>query len=75
MEADVNMANYAKYEQFASGLNAFRQGQWEDAVVSFQDLLDIHGHDGPTSFYLDLAVAYRENPPQGWEGFITLDAK
>ncbi|MDD5319102.1 MAG: adenylate/guanylate cyclase domain-containing protein [Methylococcales bacterium] len=74
-ETDVNVANYAKYEQFACGLSAFKQGQWEDAVVSFQTLLDIYGHDGPTNFYLDLALAYRETPPQGWEGFITLDAK
>ncbi|MGJ0489454.1 CHASE2 domain-containing protein [Methylobacter sp.] len=74
-ETEGNMAHYAKYEQFASGLKAFRQGLWEDAVVSFQALLNIHGYDGPTSFYLDLALIYRNNPPQEWEGFITLGAK
>jgi adenylate cyclase len=73
--AGISVADYAKYEQFASGLSAFRQGQWEDAAIRFQTLLDIHGHDGPTRFYLDLALTYREEPPQVWEGFIALSAK
>jgi adenylate cyclase len=72
---ETDVADYAKYEQFASGLSAFRQGLWQDAVVSFQALLDSHGQDGPTNFYLNLALTYREDPPQPWDGIITLSAK
>jgi adenylate cyclase len=75
METDISISKYAIYKKFAGGLSAFRQGQWEDAVVSFQSLLDNHGCDGPTRFYLDLAFAYQENPPQEWKGFVTLEAK
>ena len=73
MEKDVSVSKSAIYKKFAYGLNAFKQGQWEDAVVSFQSLLDNHRHDGPTRFYLDLALACQKNPPLKWEGVVTLE--
>ncbi len=75
METDISESRYAIYEKFARGLSAFRQGQWENAVASFQSLLDDYVYDGPTRFYLGLALAYRENPPQEWKGVVILDAK
>lgn len=75
METDISASKYAIYKKFAHGLSAFKQGQWEDAVVSFQLLLKDYGYDGPTLFYLGLALAYQENPPQEWEGVVTLKGK
>ena len=75
MESEFSVAKFASHMQFAHGLSAFRQGHWEDAVASFQTLLNNHGVDGPTRFYLDLALAYRHNPPLEWEGVIRLAAK
>jgi adenylate cyclase len=75
METNVSAPNYALYREFARGLKAFQHGQWEDAAVSFQTVLDNHGCDGPTRFYLNLALAYQKNPPSEWEGVVTLDEK
>jgi adenylate cyclase len=75
METAISVSKCAIYEKFARGLSAFQQGQWEDAVVGFQSLLDNHGYDGPTRFYLDLALAYQENPPLEWEGVVTFEGK
>ena len=75
MEADLSVSNGAMYKKFACGLSAFQQGKWEDAVVSFQTLLDNHGQDGPTQFYLHLALAYQKNPPLEWEAVVTLEGK
>jgi adenylate cyclase len=75
MESEVSASKYAIHKQFSSGLSAFQQGQWEDAVAGFQVLLDNHGYDGPTRFYLDLAAAYQKNPPLEWAGVVTLSGK
>jgi adenylate cyclase len=74
-ETDISVSKYAIFKKFARGLSAFQQGQWEDAVVSFQSVLNNHGYDGPTRFYLGLALDYQENPPQEWEGVVTLEGK
>jgi adenylate cyclase len=75
MKTDVSVSKCVIYKKFACGLSAFQQGKWGDAVVSFQTLLDNHGQDGPTLFYLDLALAYQKNPPLKWEGIVTLEGK
>jgi adenylate cyclase len=74
-EADVSASNHALYQQFNRGLSVFQQGRWSDAIASFQTLLDKHGNDGVTRFYLDLALAYQKNPPLEWKGVVTLDGK
>lgn len=63
------------YKQFALGLSLFQNSQWPEASTCFQALLDQYGHDGPTRFYLDKALAYLKNPPSYWDGVVTLDAK
>lgn len=75
MESEVSAAKHAIYEQFAHGLSAFQQGRWDDAIASFQTLLDNRGNDGPTQFYLDLTLAYQKKPPPEWDGVVTLDGK
>lgn len=62
-------------QQFAKGLMAFQQGQWTAAANSFQTLLDTYNTDGPSQFYLNLALAYQKNPPTYWEGIVTLGEK
>jgi adenylate cyclase len=74
-ETDVSASNHALYQQFTAGLSAFQQGRWSDAITDLQTLLDKHGNDGPTRFYLNLALAYQKNPPLEWKGVITLDGK
>ncbi|MEQ1544163.1 adenylate/guanylate cyclase domain-containing protein [Methyloglobulus sp.] len=75
MEADASVSKHAIYKQFARGLSAFQEGRWEDAAADFQMSLDSHGYDGPTRFYLDLAVAYKKNEPLEWDGIVAFGQK
>jgi adenylate cyclase len=75
IEADASVSKHAIYKQFARGLSAFQEGRWEDAVADFQMSLDSHGYDGPTRFYLDLAVAYKKNEPLEWDGIVAFGQK
>ncbi|MGR9087623.1 MAG: CHASE2 domain-containing protein [Gammaproteobacteria bacterium] len=63
------------YEQFADSLELFRQGEWSRSAAGFDSLLDRFGHDGPSRYYLDLALTFQNYPPPGWDGVITLAGK
>lgn len=72
---NIDTVQIKVYRQFAEGLAAFRQGKWMNAARLFQNILTLDAHDGPTQFYLDLALEYSQNPSLIWEGFISLKAK
>ncbi len=74
-ESEAIIANFPLYKKFAEGLKLFQQGQWQDAALCFQALLDGYGNDGPSRFYLALALAYQKNPLLNWDGVVTLDGK
>ena len=71
----IDAQHNALYRQFADGLQAFGQGQWNDAARLFQDALEMNTDDGPTRFYRQQALARLQNPEQAWDGVITLDGK
>lgn len=75
VESDIAPDKTVLYKRFANGLKLFQQGQWENALLAFKGLLETQIHDGPTRYYYDQACAFKENPPQSWGGFITLDSK
>jgi adenylate cyclase len=75
LEARITTEQTAVYQKFARGLSAFQQGQWSEAASIFQTLLDEHGYDGPSRFYLNLALAYRDDPRRVWNGVVTLSEK
>ena len=50
-------------EAFAVCLATFDSEAWSDAAKGFGALHEQHPDDGPTSFFLDLAAKYEENPP------------
>ncbi|MEQ1557465.1 MAG: adenylate/guanylate cyclase domain-containing protein [Methyloglobulus sp.] len=75
LKADIDMTVYTLHQQFALGLNAFEQGQWEVAASHFQILLNQYGDDAPSLFYLAIALKYTKNPPADWEGVVTLTGK
>ncbi|TPQ26958.1 CHASE2 domain-containing protein [Methylomonas koyamae] len=60
---------------FADGLAAFRAGHWPEAVRVLQAVLELDANDGPSRFYLKKALAYRQHPPEVWDGVIDLDSK
>jgi adenylate cyclase len=61
---------------FAVCLAAFDGEGWSDAAAWFRKLHEEYPDDGPTSFFLDLAIKYSENPPpQGTARPIRVDVK
>jgi hypothetical protein len=37
--------------------------------------LTTYGEDGPSRFYLKLALAHQHNPPENWNGIVTFGEK
>jgi len=61
---------------FAEALFAYRSRCWEEAWKWFYELKNIHGKDGPSTFYLKLCEKYRESPPmEDWNGVFCLEDK
>ncbi len=59
-------------KHFAIGLDAFQQGHWADAETIFQTILENHGDDGPSRFYL---YYIRSKAHSEWDGAVTLEGK
>jgi len=75
LESDVSKVQLKLYQHFNTGLSKFKAGEWQAAILSLKGLLDQYGYDGPTQFYLNLALMYRDNPPPDWAGVVTLGSK
>src|SRR4029077_10268472 len=58
---DRRMAALA--ESFAIGLAAYDSENWGDAARRFRDLQKEYPDDGPTSYFLNRAEKFLENPP------------
>jgi adenylate cyclase len=75
-KSDTSPRTLAKLKLFAKGLLAFQSSRWEEAISLLQTLLKRHASDGPTEFYLQKAIFFRDNPPpDGWQGVIEMDVK
>jgi adenylate cyclase len=63
-------------ESFPSAVVAFQSGRWDEAGTRFQDILDRHQGDGPSTMYLELLRNYAENgPPEDSPGVIRMTSK
>ncbi len=62
--------------QFLDALFQFEAEQWQEAKSAFELILQRHGSDGPTHFYLQYCDRYlRDGSPRDWDGVITLAEK
>jgi len=62
------------HDLFAEALLAFRQADWETAIMLFTQLVESRNEDGVSRFYLDLSRRYQQTSPAGdWHGVIRLD--
>jgi adenylate cyclase len=56
-------------DRFASGLAAYRSGDWDEAQIRFESCLANHEEDGPTQLFLDrIALLRKAPPPANWDG-------
>ena len=73
-------AESSKYEQliaqFEAAMVAYRAQNWREAVGKFGDVLINFPEDGPTQVFLDRAVEFSKNAPEGeWDGVYEMKTK
>ncbi len=63
-------------EKYNSGLAAYKQRKWDEAMAFFSEALKIRPHDGPSKLYLERSTEYRDNPPSDdWDGVFIMKTK
>jgi adenylate cyclase len=62
-------------EAYNEGFEAFYKGAYASAGKSFEAALKAAPADGPSQFYLDLAVKYAAGTPKDWDGTFNLTSK
>ncbi len=72
--------NHATYsvllERFASAMTAYREQNWNEAVLQLGTLLASFPDDGPTQIFLQRALDFREHAPEpGWDGVHVMKSK
>jgi len=61
---------------FEEGLANYKQGLWDDAILSFRKVLEIHPGDYPSEMYIERCENLKQNPPEGeWDGVYTMTKK
>jgi adenylate cyclase len=57
------------YQEFAKGLAAYRQRDWDTAERQFRRCLELNPKDGPSALYIERVAALRATPPPAdWDG-------
>ena len=72
--------NRQKYEllleRFGNAMTAYREQNWNEAVLQFGTLLASYPDDGPTQIFLQRALDFREHAPEpGWDGVHVMKSK
>lgn len=63
-------------EQFRTGLEAYRGGQWETAAEVFERLTSAYPQDGPSREFAKRCRDLLERPPEGaWDGVYVMKTK
>ncbi len=71
LPADVSRMRDAYNEGYAE----FFKGSFGKARKAFEAALAVMPADGPSKFYLDLAIKYAEGTPKDWDGTFNLTSK
>ena len=61
---------------FAEAMSAFKKQSWDEAIKGFEQCLDNREKDGPSLYYKNLSLQYREHPPEEpWDGVVHMEKK
>ena len=61
---------------FAQAMTAFKNRSWDEAIEKFEQCLGSRNQDGPSLYYRELSMQYREHPPEDpWDGVIHMEKK
>ncbi len=59
-----------------SGLAAYRERRWDDAIAEFQSVINVRAFDGPARIYIARCKGLMESPPpEDWGGVRTMEEK
>jgi len=55
---------------------AYRRQKWSEAAAKFVDILADFPEDGPSKVFLERAMEFSENAPEGeWDGVYVMKTK
>jgi adenylate cyclase len=61
---------------YNTGLNAYKQRKWDEAITAFGEALKILPGDAPSALYLERSRAFKETPPpDDWDGVYVMTEK
>lgn len=61
---------------FEDGLSKYKQGLWDEAIASFQKVMEIKPDDAPAKLYIERCQELKITPPEGeWDGVFTMTRK
>jgi adenylate cyclase len=73
---DVDDLTKRTNERYAAGLRAYRNQNWDKAILSFNAALDISPDDGPSKKMINRCNEYKVDPPEeNWNGSYTVTTK
>ena len=63
-------------ELFEKGIAQYKQALWDDAIATFQKVMDIRPSDPPAKLYITRCQELKQDPPpQPWDGVFTMTRK
>lgn len=73
---EVDPARVEMIDKYADGLAAYRNQDWNRAIIFFSAALAIDPDDGPSKTLLDRCNGYKADPPpKDWNGAYTMTSK
>jgi adenylate cyclase len=77
MDVETNRAEHQSLlEAFDRAMQEYRKQNWERAAELFAEVLSGFPDDGPTQVFLERAVEFSENAPEGeWDGVYVMKTK
>jgi len=62
--------------RFEAGWNLYLERRWDEAIATFDEVVDRLGTDGPSALYAERCRAFREvPPPEDWNGVFVMTTK
>jgi adenylate cyclase len=72
----LSKKNEAALRFYNTGLDAYKQRKWDEAITAFNEVLKIRPEDGPSTLYIERSIAFKETPPaDDWDGVYVMTEK
>lgn len=73
---DIDESLRKTVDLYAKGLSAYRDQDWNSAIISFLNALKITPGDGPSKTLVKRCDEYKKNPPgKDWDGSFSMTTK